>query len=200
MNRHDVILFLGLFAVIGSAGILSFLGQYDVSGMATTATSTSSAIISAYLSIASSNNLSSGISFGTISAIPSGDVNATGNAYNSTGNFAGDASGYNISVSSDSNVAVDFCIKADSQFNTTANDTIPLTNYTYTWSSASNGTFPKNGTNGTAITTSYVKTNTSIAAGGNEFYRFFLDVPPAQAAGTYDNTISFEGVQTTTSC
>ena len=204
MDRYSFMLFLGLFAVVGSASILSFLNPSSVTGAATTATSTSTAVISAYLSISASTNLSNGVDFGTISTIPTSNVNASDNLNSSNKSM------YDIAVSSDSNVNVDFCIKSD-KFNTTANDEIPLGNYTYTYNATnsynvSNQTintlpnYPGTGGGETAITTSYVKTVLNIGQNSSAYFRFFLDVPLAQAAGTYTSTLTFEGVQTGTSC
>ncbi len=204
MDRYSVMLFLGLFAVVGSAGILTMLVDYGVTGAATTATTTSTAVISAYLSISATTNLSGGVDFGTIGTLPSSNVNASANLNSSN------LSMYGITVSSDSNVNVDFCIKSD-KFNTTANDEIPLSNYTYTYNAtnsfnASNQTsntypnYPGTGGGETAISTSYAKTVLNVGQNSTAWYRFFLDVPAGQAAGTYTSTLTFEGVQTGTSC
>src|SRR3989338_3120584 len=44
------------------------------------------------------------------------------------------------------------------------------------------------------INTSYVKGESNIFPGNSNYYRFWLDIPAAQAAGTYNNTVTFKAV------
>src|SRR3989338_160962 len=133
----------GLILIVSVAiliGILLFAGTEEsrksLTGAATTQTTSSDATIQAYFAIALSNNLSAGISFGTIATLPSTDVNATAN-YNNT-NFTL----YSVDISTDSNVNVDFCFKADSDFDTSGGDVIGLGNWTYDDDTVNNFTNP----------------------------------------------------------
>src|SRR3989344_5442177 len=50
------------------------------------------------------------------------------------------------------------------------------------------------------LTTGYVKSGFNITVGGNDYLRFWLDVPAATTAAYYNNTLSFEGVTTGAGC
>ena len=50
------------------------------------------------------------------------------------------------------------------------------------------------------LTTDYVATIINVPAGNSTYYRFWMDVPAAAAGGAYNNSVSFEGVQTGTAC
>ena len=52
----------------------------------------------------------------------------------------------------------------------------------------------------TSLTTSYEKAGSSISIGSINYYRFWLDVPGAQASGDYNNTVYFKGTQAGSSC
>ena len=104
-----------------------------------------------------------------------------------------------INVSADSNTNVDFCIKADA-LNTSTGDEIGLGNETYSANTSdTNLTLPGLGAE-TSLTTSYVESSTNVSTGGEDYFRFWLDVPVATASGTYNNTVSFKGVEAGTDC
>src|SRR3989344_786860 len=165
----------------------SFGKNNELTGSATEIQVGSSALIANYFAIAASNTLTtdgikwSGLNPGDI------DVNAEGN------NQAG-TSNYFITVSSDSNVNVDLCVKASAPL-TSGLNTIPLTDYK--WDSDIVNPLL---TSAIAIDLAYAGADTSIAPGNSDYYRFWLSVPGNQAAGTYTNTISFKGVQTGNVC
>jgi len=153
-------------------------------------TATSNVTIYEYVAIGISNNLSNGIEFGSLDPATN-DNNATDNY-----NGAGSASTMYLSVSSDSNVNVDLCIKDNANLTSDVN-TIPNTGYT--WDDNSTATAPI--LPGTAITTSYVKTDQqNITIGSDDYFRFWLDIPGGQAAGTYNNTAYFKGIKTGQAC
>ncbi|MGV8152051.1 MAG: hypothetical protein ACP5OG_03145 [Candidatus Nanoarchaeia archaeon] len=161
-------------------------------GYVTETTTVSNVTISKYLSISmDTSNLTYGIYFGNLSALPAIDHNATHNYDGGNTN-----STYFLSVSGDSNTAVDFCIKANAALTSGAN-TIPLANETYANSTVGNLTDP---TYQVALTTDYAKAGIGVPIGGNNYYRFWLDVPASQESGVYNNTISFKGVTTTLAC
>lgn len=148
-------------------------------------TTTSQVVITAYLSIAMSNDLSAGIDFGTIGSLPAFQ-NATAN-YNSTGETQ-----YSIDVSSDSNTPADFCIRATA-LNTTVGDEIPLANYLW-----SNSTINDNDNPSQALSRSmqetYVYASGGVVPGDSDYYRAWLGIDAGQPPGTYDNIVFFQGV------
>jgi hypothetical protein len=161
-------------------------------GAATSQSTSSQVVIQSYFSISLSGNLSEGVDFGAVTSLPATDLNATGN-YNVTGNL----SVYFITVSADSNGNVDFCIKADN-LNTSAGDEIGLANYTWSNSTSNDISNPPGSSGSAELTTSYVQGST-VAPSGNIYYRFWLDIPSGQGAGTYNNTVYFKG-KTTGEC
>jgi len=169
--------------------------QPQVTGFAS-GTFESEANITAYFAVSSSGNLSDGIAFGTITA-GTNDNNASEN--NGTGT---ETTLYRV-LSNDSNVPVDFCIKADGDlFNV---DSVPLGLGNMTWdSSLITDESEPSLESSTSLTTSYVISDSNIASNAtddkNVYYRLWLDVPLGQEGGTYNNTIFFESVQTGTGC
>ncbi|PIZ81802.1 hypothetical protein COX98_02195, partial [Candidatus Pacearchaeota archaeon CG_4_10_14_0_2_um_filter_30_11] len=78
-------------------------------------------------------------------------------------------------------------------------DVIGLGNETYYASNLTNSTHPSL-SNEISMTTGYVKAINSIGRGNSSYWRFWLDVPSAQASGSYNNSVSFEGVQAGQGC
>ncbi len=190
----SALIFVFAFAVFGLFTNLTFdeNNTVPITGKAVEASAPSSVTISAYLALSLSTDLSGGIDFGTIENLPVV-------AQSATANFdVSDQTGYDIAISTDSNVNVDFCLRSDGPLTNLALDTIPLTNYVWDDSvlnDISNPTLP-----GTALTTNYVLGSTDVAPGSQNNYRFWLDVDAGQPKGTYSNVIWFEGVETTTGC
>jgi len=152
----------------------------------------SEANITAYFAVAMSGNLSEGIAYSTITA-GTDDNNATENF-----NDGSNGTTLFMAVSADSNVPVDFCIKADGNL-TSAEDILGLGNMTWN-SSASTGLASPAIAGANALTLGYVKSEEGVAAGNNAYYRFWLDVPLGQKSGTYNNTVTFESVQNGQGC
>ena len=150
--------------------------------------------INKYLAISFSSNLSQGIYFGTIEVLPALNLNATEN-YGSLIN----GTEYYINVSSDSNTIVDFCIKAGGDMENIALDKIGLGNETYSNSTLTNSSLPDL-VEDVSLTTSYVKSGVNVPIGGVNYYRFWLDIPASQPSGDYNNTISFKGIESGSSC
>jgi len=165
-----------------------------LTGKATEVTTSSNVSVSKYLAIEFSNNLSSGIQFGTVNSLPATNINATGN-YNGAANITT----YYLNVSTDGNTDVNFCIKGNAALTSAALDVIGLGNETYANASSTTSTIPLI-ENEVSLTSSYVKSSETIAVGGQNYYRFFLDIPVGQASGDYNNTLSFKGIQVGTSC
>ena len=189
-TENLALIVFGAFFVFSMLMIL----QIRVTGFATTGSTVSNVTISSYLSISMSGNLSQGVLFGTISTLPATNQNSTNN-----NNSAGSTSMF-INVSSDSNTAVDVCIKSNAHLTDSTNmNTLGIGNESYANSTTLSATVPEIARE-ISLTTAYVKAGTSVAAGGADYYRFYLDVPVAQATGTYNNTINFEGVAAGQSC
>jgi len=199
MKKRSENIVVAIFGLLFLFAIIMIFNQgIRTTGYATTATTSSNVTISTYFAIDMSINLSDGIQFGSISTLPATDQNATHNhdGENTTGDGTGTSMWMN--VSSDSNSAVDFCIKADA-LNTSTGDEIGLGNESY---HNSTGTYTADPSviQEVSLTTDYVSSGANIPVGSNNYYRFWLDVPAATATGTYNNTVSFKGVQTTTAC
>lgn len=177
--------------------LLFFQNAKAITGHATEGSTVSNVTIEKYLSITLCTNLAQGIIFGNISALPATDLNASHNYDGVSSN-----STLCVNVSDDGNTAVDFCSKADGPLNTTGGDEIGLGNETYLNASSTveTATIPGPASGSTLLTTSYVKSGNAIPAGGLNYYRFWLDIPAAQASGDYNNTVYFKGVTTTLSC
>jgi type II secretory pathway pseudopilin PulG len=181
------ILLVGMLAVL----VLPLLAKADV-----TQTTLSSVTINEYVAIGMSNNLSSGIAFGSL------DPNTNNN--NATYNFYinNNQTGYYINVSSDSNVDVDICVGVNE---TLEYGSYHIENGNYTWvNSTANATDNEWLLVGNSVAmtldSAYTKGGENIAPGNNNWFRFWLDIPLGQAAGTYVNQASFKGVKTGNAC
>lgn len=153
--------------------------------------SPSNVTVSAYVAIGLSNNFTS-IEFGSVSPLDT-DVNGSHNYDGLSTN-----SSYIVTVSSDSNQASYLCVRDNWALNSSGGDIIGNTNYA--WNASTTGGPSSPILPGTAITTSNVDANgaSTVAVGQNLTFRFWLDIPAAQAAGTYNNTVFITGK--TTSC
>lgn len=154
----------------------------------------SEANITAYFAVAMSGNMSDGISYGTISA----DTNSN----NATDNYNDGSSGSTMymAVSSDSNVPVDLCVKADGNLTSTDSEVdLNLANMVWDSDTSTDADTPSLAS-AVAMTNSYANTETNVAGGSNAYHRFWLTVPIGQPGGTYNNTVSFGSVQTGQSC
>ena len=167
---------------------------FGITGHATSASTISNVTIEKYLSLALCTNLSAGIIFGNVSALPATNINASHN-------YDGTSSGSTmcVNISDDGNTNVDLCTKANAALASLALDVIALGNETYSNSTVTNSTHPILGDD-VALTTSYVKSGNAISVGNVNYYRFWLDIPVAQPSGDYNNTVYFKGVTTTLVC
>ena len=189
----SILFLLSLVLMLNS---ISKILEPKISGYATTSTTVSNVTISKFLSIDMSTNLTEGILFGNISALPAVNANATHN-YDSV---QGNSSSMIINVSTDSNTNVDFCVKANANLiDSSGGNTLGIGNESYHNATLTNTTLPTLGAE-VKFTTSYVKAGENVNEGDGIFYRFWLDIPAGQAAGTYNNTIDFKGIETATSC
>lgn len=207
--------------IVFLCGILLLTSSFatGITGFATSSTQTTqaNATINKYVAIALTTNLSSGITFGTV------EPNSNNN--NATGNWEGPSGGSNISVmnvtfASDSNTIVDLCIK-DGTVLMTSDGSYNIANTAFTWNASTSaqlnhaGGWPANTSNtpwgvatspGAAMSTSYLyadaanDTDLTAATNATFSFRFWLDIPLGQQAGTYNNTVFFQGTENTTAC
>ncbi len=194
MEEFEKKLNIFLAFVVLASFFLFFFESINITGYATQGSTVSNVTIAKYLAIAFGNNLSEGIRFGTVNTLPAVNVNASHN-YDGA-NFS---TTYNILVSTDSNSRVDFCIKANHGLQDPALDVIGLGNETYSAYNMTNLTRPRLSAE-KSMTTSYFKAINNTAVGSSSYWRFWLDIPAAQPAGNYNNTVSFEGVVSGLAC
>jgi hypothetical protein len=188
-GKENVLIAVFLAVFLFSLIMINFQHS-QITGFATTGTTISNVTISYYLSISMSTNLTNGILFGSVSSLPATDINATHNY-----DDGGSASSMFLNVSTDSNVNVDFCIKANTDLTDSANgNIIGLGNETYNNATTTNASLPFPSTQ-TLLTTSYAKAGQNVTKGSFIYYRAWLDIPASQPAGDYNNSISFEGVR-----
>ena len=140
--------------------ILIIFQNFQITGNATESYAVSNVSVNKYLAISFSENLSEGISFGTIYSLPSIETNATRNYVEPT-----NITNYYINVSNDSNTLVDFCIKASGDMLNSASDVIGLANETYSNSTSTNSSVPLQSSK-VSLTTSYTKSGEEIMVGG----------------------------------
>jgi len=155
-------------------------------------TTPSNTTVSVFVEITLSDNLTAGILFGS--------VEQNSNDNNASGNYGEDnTTQFTVTAGAANSVNIDLCIKDNMALDKSPGVNIPNTGYTYNFTSTTdvdNPTLP-----GKAITTSYVTTqHANIAAGVRSYSRFWLDVPAAQVAGTYSNTVYIKGIETGQSC
>ena len=169
--------------------------SFGITGHATEDTTVSNVSVQRYLSIALCINLSDGIQFGDVATLPATNINGSHNY-----DIVDDSnSSYCVNISTDSNTAIDVCLRADGDLTNPSSDAIGIQNETYSNYTSTNSSHPLVGSEA-SITTGYLKSGLNIGAGNVHYYRFWLDVPAAQPSGDYNNTIYFKGVTTTLSC
>ncbi len=203
MNKNDsVIVVLSVALIIAVAGwASSYIPILQMAtGAATSVSPESQVTIQKYFSINASGNLSAGIDFGTVSVLPSTDVNASKNwNYTGGGDTFHNETLYWITVETDSNTAVDLCVVATA-LNTSGGFEIGIGNYTFSDSPWNNVTYPGPVDELAMNTAAYVAGETGIGVGSSDYFRFWLDVPATQPTGTYNNTVTILGVSTGVSC
>jgi len=195
-KRGDVIIVAFSMLFVFSLLMIVSESQERMTGYAVSGTTVSNVTISKYLSISLSTNLSMGIYFGNVSTLPATNLNATHNF---------DTQGINqtsfwVNVSTDSNTNVDICTKADTNFRSSGGDTINLGNETYINATINNMSMPGPISSDIHYTSSYVYAGQNVSVGGADYFRFYMDIPAATPSGTYNNTVTFQGVQTGVAC
>lgn len=186
--------FLLIFIMFVSL-LLFGIENANIHGQVTNLDISSNVSLQKSLSISFSDSLYSGIEFGEVNFLPAYDVNAIGN-YNITDN----STNYYVLVSEDGNVAVDLCVMANSGLISSVGDEIGVGNETYSVNlNFSNYSLPSLSSE-IPFSLDYVRAGDTIPIGNKLFFRFFLDVPAGQPAGSYNNSIFFKGVSEASSC
>ena len=132
-----------------------------------------------------SDNLSKGIIW-NITAIPT--YNKSAQANNGTG-----ITGYDIAVNTVGGLTADVYIKADGNLNTTGGDTIGLGNETFSYNTT-NSSVPSKTKYKLSTELLDNKIGDNLPDGSYIYLKFFLTVPPGQAAGTYYNNVTIEAI------
>ena len=186
---------LFLLLVIFLCLLLIVLSNPLIQGKVTEGNIPSNVSIMKSLAISFSQNLSNGIYFGEVNFLPANNVNALEN-YNGTNN----STNYYVLVSPDGNVPVDLCLRANSGLVSSNGDVLGIGNETYSVNVGSSNLTTPSVNNETSFTLNYVKAGNTIPIGNYSFIRFWLDIPAAQAAGQYNNSIFFKGTESGISC
>lgn len=184
MKRLDVILIVLVILLV--VDVIMWATQIALSPVQLAPTNIPSRVaIAAVIEVSASTDLADGIDFGSISP-PSTDSPADEN------DNAGAGTSLYIQRGSLSNADIELCIKANGPLTETSSGiaTIPLADETYSFASDIN---PPGPIGSTVLTTLDVLASGAMSqANPRTYYRLWLDVSdPAQAAGSYENLITF---------
>ncbi|MCX6746680.1 MAG: BspA family leucine-rich repeat surface protein [Candidatus Pacearchaeota archaeon] len=139
--------------------------------------------IESSISISLSSKLSQQINW-SIEALPISNQSAEGNNQSSI-------TSYWINISTIGST-VDLYIKANSDLMTSGLDVLGLGNETYSYNST-NSSVPSE--QKFSLTTNYAEIGDSLTEGSVVYLKFFINAPPGQAVGTYNNTLLLKAVQ-----
>ena len=176
---------VGRALLLASFGLfVLLLSQYSVKAAASDEkVTTSNVTVNVYVSISLTTAFANGVEFGNLD--PGTDDNPSTTCANL---------GCNISVSGDTNVNVDILMKANANL-TRFPGTEMIGWWNYTWNST-DGTYSFVQPGWELNITQYDnrtarKVGDSVAPGGVRSWQAWLDIPPAQTAGSYNNTLYF---------
>jgi len=159
---------------------IALFGVTELTGFATsTSSTTASAVVAEYYAVSLATST---ISFGTLDA-GDDDENAALN------NLGSSAPGYYLTLSSDSNTDVQTCLHGAGDFSG-GSETMSLGSMTWDGNKTGSSVSPPLSA-AQAMTTSKVRSSTTLTAGNREYYRFWMDVPGDTAAEDYSTTITF---------
>ncbi len=181
--------------IVISLALLFFSNVNAITGRATEGSTYSNVTIEKYLAIEMSPNLSAGIDFGTIETLGVDNYNATEN-YNGTSN----STLYWITVSEDSNTAVDLCTRANAPMANAGGAEIPLVNESFASNVTVSDLNDPSLSNAIDYTTNYQEGHFDVPVGNTSYWRFWLDAPLGQETGNYNNTIYFQGSNVGSGC
>ncbi len=159
--------------------ILTFT-TLELTGFATSNSSTTaSAVVVEYYAVSLATST---ISFGTLDA-GDDDENAALN------NLGSSAPGYYLNLSTDSNTDVQTCLHGAGDFSG-GSETMSLGNLKWDGNQTGSSSSPLLSA-AQSMTTTKVRSSTTLAAGNKEYYRFWMDVPADTAVEDYSTTITF---------
>lgn len=181
--------------LLASAGLAALVLLQGVAQAADTdeKSTTSNVTVNVYVSISLTTDFNNGVTFGSL------DPGTTDNNATTCNGL-----GCNISVSGDSNVNVDIVMKANDPLTRDGGpETIPASGYTW---NTTDGTalqvMPGNELNATEYDyRNAYKVGDSVSSSEVRSWQAWLDIPSAQTAGTYNNTLYFcANEEDTTAC
>jgi len=181
-----------LFAILGAIALIVL--PHSVEAATTDEKSTTSNVtVNVYVSISLTTDFGDGVMFGSLDP-----------GVDDTNSTTCDDLGCNISVSGDTNVAVDIVMKANANL-TRGAELDSISHYNYTWNTTDGTSLQLKPGNYLNITEYDYRTDfkvgDSVAASGVRSWQAWLDIPGSQTAGTYNNTLYFCGNQEdTTDC
>jgi len=189
----SLVAILLLVAGISLSGIVP-----SITGFASqTAESETQVTISEYYAIYASDNLVDGIAFGSLIH------NTQDNAATDNANGGGSGSTLYLESSSDSNIDLALCIKASDDLVNITNSIptiIKIGNLTWANDTSTDSGTPKLAFE-TEMTKSYVHAlNLTTSVPDIAYFRFWLDVPNAQPALQYNNTLYFYSMKEGDTC
>jgi hypothetical protein len=193
--KRDSLVNIFLILLIVASVLLIFFQHINMQGKAIDNFVPSNVSILKTIAISFSSNLASGIIFGDVHVLPSYNISAVHN-YDNQNN----GSSYYIYVSPDSNSQIDLCIKADRGLTNAGGDVIGIGNESYASSTNSSDVTIPSLNNETSLTLNYSQYDVGVFPGEQNFLRFWLDVPAAQASGTYNNSVYMKAVVSGLSC
>lgn len=165
-----------MFAMIAP---LIGIGLIDLTGFATsTSSTTASAVVAEWYAVSSPGD----INFGTLVH------DTTGNNAGSN-NWGSGSSGYYLTLHTDSNTDVQTCLHGAGDFSG-GSETMSLGNMVWDGNQTGSSSSPLLSA-AQSMTTTKVRSSTTLAAGNKEYYRFWMDVPADTAVEDYSTTITF---------
>jgi hypothetical protein len=184
-----------LFSVLAFLFFVLALFPGAVTSFATSGAFSSNVTVENFFAIDLSANLNDGINFDEITSLPATNVNSTNNY-----DGAGSGSTMFVSVSSDSDATVDFCVRANSGLtDSTSGEVIQVSSESYANSSTTSLSSPSV-SHEVSFSTSYALASAPVTPGSDSYYRFWLDASSGTPSGSYNNTINFKGVVTKNPC
>ncbi len=152
----------------------------ELTGFASSVSSTTaSAVVAEYYAVSLATST---ISFGNLN-VGDNDENAALN------NLGSSAPGYYLTLSADSNTNVQTCLHGAGDFSG-GSETMSLGNMIWDGNQTGSSSSPLLSA-AQSMTTSKVRSSTTLAAGNKEYYRFWMDVPGDTAVEDYSTTITF---------
>jgi hypothetical protein len=193
LSTYHIVLIL---VIVLALGMIFIENASAITGHATTGSTYSNVTIQQYLAIEMSEELYSGIDFGSVATL--------GQIYNASENYNGTSPSnstlYWINVSQDSNTAVDLCTYVNSGMTSIGGDIIGPGNESFSANTTVSNITDPSFLSHTNYTNSSQVGHLGVPVGNQSYWRFWLNAPLGQATGNYNNTVIFEGYNSGTGC